>query len=620
LDEDVKSDPVYRILLVEDDIGEAELMAERFTDLPAYQFELLHVVRLQQAIEVLDQQPIDTVVLDLNLPDSVGLDTLRRLRAAHPEVVCVVFSGLYSDELHRDVLQLGGQDLLGKNDSAARMLTRSILYAAERHRAVTRQQQMLKLVVAANPDAVIVADVQGRVQFVNEAALELFDRRREDFVGELLGFSVKEEQTSEIEILRSGEQRIGEMRVVHVDWNGKQASLAVIRDTTVQHKLADRLRQAQKMEAIGRLAGGIAHDFNNILAAIAGNVELAREDLTTDHPAQESLSEIAKATRRATEIVRQILAFSRQREVEHRPLQPQLAIQEASRFLRATLPASVDIQTHVDAALPSIMADATQIHQIFMNLGANAALAMRAHGGRLEISASAVNLHSETSQLVPELQPGRYVCVSVSDTGHGIDRETLRNIFDPFFTTKTVGEGTGLGLSVVHGIVKNHNGNITVYSEPGKGTIFKLYFPAIAVPAEEAIKAPSPALHGANQTILYVDDEEPLLRLVTRMLGRRGYNVVGFHEPRLAIEAVKIEPTRFEAAIVDLSMPQLDGPEVVRQLQRIRPDLPIIMVTGFIRPEDIEVAHQLGVRDLLLKPTALDQLAECLHHLLVDVE
>ncbi|HEX5691480.1 MAG TPA: ATP-binding protein, partial [Roseiflexaceae bacterium] len=411
-------------------------------------------------------------------------------------------------------------------------------------------------------------------------------------------------------------RRTAEMRVVHVDWNGKQAFLAAIRDTTVQRKLSDQLRQAQKMEAIGRLAGGIAHDFNNILTAIAGNVGLARDDVPHDHPVQESLYEIAQATNRATEIVRQILAFSRQREVEHRPLNLQLAIHEASRFLRATLPATVDIQTHVEPGLPAIMADATQIHQIFMNLGANAAHAMRARGGRLEISATALTLDAEASQLVPELQPGRYVCVSVSDTGHGMDRETMRDIFDPFFTTKTVGEGTGLGLSVVHGIVKSHNGNITVYSELGKGTIFKLYFPSIAVKPDEPMAPAGPLVRGDNQTILYVDDEEPLLRLVTRMLRRRGYNVVGFFEPEAAIDAVRADPARFEAAIVDLSMPRLDGPTVVRMLQDIRPDLPIIMVTGFIRPEDIEIAHQLGVRELLLKPTALEQLADRLHHLL----
>jgi PAS domain S-box-containing protein len=376
--------------------------------------------------------------------------------------------------------------------------------------------------------------------------------------------------------------------------------------------LETQLRQSQKMEALGTLAGGIAHDFNNVLTAISGNAQLAIEDLPPEHPATPSLYEIKRATGRAKDLVRRILAFSRpEQNIQHLiDLRP--VVEEALRLLRATVPKMIDIRMDAEADLPAVMADATQVHQVLMNLGKNACDAMQNRGGTLTIRLARETIDSLLHSPSPDLQPGTYLRVSVADTGTGIAPELIERVFEPFFTTKGHGEGTGLGLSVVHGIVRGHRGAILVRSEPGTGTVFDLYFPAAEREGEDATKAATPAATpaGRGERVLYVDDEDQLVDLVTRMMERMGYNVTGMTRPTEAIDAVRADPNRFDLVLSDLGMPGMSGMDLAEELLRIRPDLPIIITSGYVRAEDARRAEQIGVRDVVMKPNTVAEIGQ----------
>jgi CheY-like chemotaxis protein len=275
----------------------------------------------------------------------------------------------------------------------------------------------------------------------------------------------------------------------------------------------------------------------------------------------------------------------------------------------------VEIRTTFLPEEPAVLADATQIHQVIMNLGTNASHAM-GDEGVLEVREAMIDVDADLARTSPELRVGRYVHVTVSDSGCGMDRATLARVFDPFFTTKAQGEGTGLGLSVVHGIMKAHDGAITVYSEPGVGTAFHLYFP---LAEGEASEVPAPAAsppRGHGERVLYVDDEEPLVYLATQILGRLGYEVTGFVEAEAALKAFLAEPDRFDVIITDLAMPRLSGRDLAARILQVRPNIPIILATGYIRPQDTEAARCLGIRDLILKPNTVEEMSHTLHRIL----
>jgi PAS domain S-box-containing protein len=382
-------------------------------------------------------------------------------------------------------------------------------------------------------------------------------------------------------------------------------------------RLEAQLRQSQKMQALGTLAGGIAHDFNNLLLAIAGNARLAAADLAADHHAQPSLVEIDKACVRASDLVRRILAFGRQEEPKRRVLNLQAEVEDALKLLRATLPAMIEIRTRFALDAPEVLADATQIHQIMMNLGANAAYAIGERGGLIEITLGAVAVTSELAQAYPDLHQGRYVRLTVRDDGCGMDKATLDRVFEPFFTTKAPGQGVGLGLSVVHGIMQNHGGAITADSEPGKGTAFHLYFPvAVGEAAAEPGPIPGEVVRANGERVLFVDDEEALAFLAVRTLQRLGYRVTAYTDPLRALEAFRSQPGEFDVVVTDLSMPGMSGVDLARVLLEVRPDLPILMTSGYVRAEDVESARRLGIRAVVLKPNTVEELGDTLHTLL----
>ena len=382
-------------------------------------------------------------------------------------------------------------------------------------------------------------------------------------------------------------------------------------------KLQTQLQQAQKAEAIGTLAGGITHDFNNILMAILGHADIAKMKLPEDSEAVDNLNQLQNAGERARRLIRQILVFGRMGEQERIPLSLTPLIKEALKFLSSTLPTSIEIREYIEADTGIIQADTTQIHQIVMNLLTNAGHAMREEGGILDVKLTRVEVDRQTALQHDELHDGPHVRLTVTDTGCGMDSATLEHIFDPYFTTKEAGEGTGLGLSVVHGIVNTHNGAITVESEPGKGATFHVYFPAIEKEEKREEEAEGPLPTG-NERILFVDDEQMIVDMAKEMLGGLGYDVV---TKKSSVEALKLfhaDPDRFDLVITDMTMPKMMGDQLARELMKVRPDIPIILCTGFSQKISEKQAKEIGIKAFAMKPLARKDMAYIVRKALGD--
>lgn len=398
--------------------------------------------------------------------------------------------------------------------------------------------------------------------------------------------------------------------------------VVIERDVTNEARLERQLAQARKMEALGTLAGGIAHDFNNILSILFGYTDLALIEPHDEQKTRRYLEDIRKASWRAKELVDQILAFSRQGEQQRRPVQVSHLAEETLKLLRASLPSSIEILQNI-ASQSMILADPTQIRQVIMNLSTNASHAMREHGGTLELSVVDVELDQDFVTRYPSVFPGSYVRLSVGDTGHGMDSATLQRVFDPYFTTKGPGEGTGLGLAVVHGIVEGLGGLITVYSEPGKGSNFHVFLPQF----QNTVSCLAPTVPGSTcrplgkgEGVLFVDDEIGLAVVSLNLLESLGYKVTTRTSGIEALAAFRADPNRFDVVITDLTMPQMTGLELARALRQIRPDIPIILCTGFsgtVTPERLKAA---GISRLTAKPLILDDLARSLREVLDERE
>ena len=393
--------------------------------------------------------------------------------------------------------------------------------------------------------------------------------------------------------------------------------VGVSRDITVEMRLEKELRQAQKMEAIGTLAGGIAHDFNNILSIIIGYTEMARMKMPEESPVRENLQRVLDAGSRATDLVRQILTFSRQTEQEKRPVQFALFVKEALKLMRPLLPTTIEIKEEIPIAPEQIVVlmDPTEIHQVLMNLCTNAAHAMGEKGGILSIRVTELVADTSLVSRNLDLELGAYVCLSVSDTGHGMEAAVQERIFDPYFTTKELGVGTGLGLPVVRGIVKAHHGALTVSSEPKKGTTFNVFLPRV----EGGVSTPVPVQEvfpPGTERILFVDDEVTLAELGTHMLEPFGYRVIKTTSSEEALETFRADPGAFDLLITDMTMPVLTGKELAREIKFLRPDLPIILCTGFSELINETKARESGIDAFLMKPYAVGDLVRTIHRVL----
>ena len=394
--------------------------------------------------------------------------------------------------------------------------------------------------------------------------------------------------------------------------------ISTVQDTTESRRLQEQLQQAQKMEAVGTLASGIAHDFNNILSAIYGYSELAQLRCPEKSKLRNYVEQIATACIRAKNLVQQILTFSRRGITEKRLINISSVVEEALTLIRATFPSTIEIRQDLAAGLRDVLADETQIHQVVMNLCTNAYQAMGNDGGLLEISLTAVTVGNYDSSCYPVVSPGRYLKLIVADTGKGMEPAQMERIFDPYFTTKKRGEGTGLGLSVVHGIVKKLHGQISVYSEPGRGTVFHVLLPCI--PSEDAadITGKDEPVSGGGEHIVVVDDEKPIVALLTELLTELGYRVSPFTSSEAALSFFK-DGSRSQSVdllITDMNMPKMCGDELSRHILALFPTLPIVICTGFSDNLDANKAKAIGIREYLAKPVTERRLAASIRRLL----
>ncbi len=380
------------------------------------------------------------------------------------------------------------------------------------------------------------------------------------------------------------------------------SAVEVVEDITKYVSLEGQLRQAQKMESLGTLAGGIAHDFNNILTGILGYTELAQERAKGLDPLPEYLHEVYSAGLRATELTRQILTFSRRTNIELFPLQIKPVVEEAIKLLRPTLPTTIEFNIHLEPNLKQILADPTQIHQIIINLCTNASHAMEPYGGVLGIELVQVELDSGSIEQMHSLRPGKYLKLSISDTGCGMSPEIVSSVFDPYFTTKDLGEGTGLGLSVVHGIVNEYGGDIQIDSTPGEGTTFTLFFPIVDKSTADSAAAIQEYLPTGTERILIVDDEPIILKLCTRILSKQGYQVIGETDSLKALASFKENPHAFDLVITDVTMPKMTGDVLATKILALRPEIPVILCTGYSRVVSEESVKKIGAHSLLIKP------------------
>jgi PAS domain S-box-containing protein len=465
------------------------------------------------------------------------------------------------------------------------------------------------------------ADIMGRsqpelLQLTFQAITHPQDLgRNQELMQQLLAGSIRE-FTAEKRYVRKDDAEVWVTLTVSAMWAPGESPdfcIAIMQDITDRKKLEEQFRQAQKMEAIGTLAGGIAHDFNNILAAISGYTELSRLILKDNPEVRDHLGSVMQAASRATDLVKQILSFSRQQRLERRPIQLRPVVTECLELLRASIPSTIAFDIALAADAPTVLADATQVHQVLMNLGTNAWHAMKDGPGRLQVKLDGVTVDAALAATQPRLRPGAYARLSVGDTGCGMDQATLRRIFEPFYTTKAPGEGTGLGLAVVHGIMASHDGAVTVYSQPGEGTVFHLYFPAHSGKAALANPDEAPVPRGHGERVLFVDDEESLAELGQQLLTALGYEAEVTTRPETALALVRAEPQRFALVLTDLSMPGMTGLALAGEILKIRPDLPTILTTGYsasLTPDRIRTA---GIRQLLLKPMTLRSLGTAVH-------
>lgn len=495
--------------------------------------------------------------------------------------------------------------------------------------ALRESEEKYRSMMESMSDATHICSSDLRVEYMNPAMRE---RVGKDLTGELCHVAIHglDERCSWCahDRIMKGESIKSELKtdagevffvsrspVFHT--NGTVSQLSVYRDITEMRKLERRVHQAQKMESIGNLAGGIAHDFNNILFPIIGMSELLLDDLPLQGLQRENVEEILKAGKRGRDLVNQILAFSRQSEKKLMPIRVQSVLKEVLHLVRATIPSYVDIRQDIQTDTGMVMADPSQIHQVAMNIMTNAYHALAAGGGEIAVGLKEAPLGDPEAQEI-NLDPGSYVCLSISDTGRGISADHIGRIFDPYFTTKEQGKGTGLGLAVAYGIVKEHSGEIKAKSGIGKGSTFDVYLPVIEKPERQETTDRTTPHAGGRERLLVVDDEEPIVKLEKKMLERLGYHVTTHANSLDALEAFKANPYSFDLIISDMSMPHMTGDEFAKEVKLIRREVPVIICTGFSERIDAAKARAIGVSGFLMKPFVQSEIAETVRSALDD--
>jgi len=606
-----------------------------------------------KAIELFAKTDFDVVVSDIILPRMTGIGLLKAIRKISPYVQVIMMTGRPTIETASEALRAGAFDYLFKpirKDEILKTVRNALkvkiledqnlkyqkeleYLVEERTRSLRESEKRYRQLVHHSPDGIAIQR-QDNVIFANHSMKKILERISDNLFEKTIWYktvsALPQPDISDSEneihkkknITRFEETFTGkDYDPIHLDivtlpmTHEREPAIQVIaRDITKRKFLERSLRQSQKMEAIGTLAGGIAHDFNNILFSIIGYSELSLDELEENSPVRDNLHEILDASKRASDLVRQILTFSRQTEHELVPVQIDLIVKETITLLRASLPTTIEIRKNIKTDAMAL-SDPTQLHQILMNLCINASHTMREKGGLLTIDLESVEIDTDLSGKYPDLKAGPYINLSVCDTGHGISPEMLNRIFDPFFTTKTREHGTGLGLSVTHGIVRSFGGAIYAFSEPGKGSIFKVFIPAIErrINPEQRTKTPVPK---GTEHILFIDDEPMLAKMGKQLLESLGYQVEMMTKSSDALKLFRKKPGRFDLVITDMTMPHITGEKLAIELMNIRPDIPVILSSGFNYNIDEKKAMALGIRAFISKPVLKQEIAETIRNVL----
>lgn len=647
--------PWSRILLVHDDSGTQATLKTALQDVG---YEVRGSLTLADAMKHAQREPFGVALIDVHQLDEAGTELLGSLRRMNGHIHVVMNLEVQPVLSEKTISQGTTITFCEKNASSARILSHV-------HRAfrVSITQALEELESSMTTRTAALEEQQTRFQHLVEHIQEVFwialpdhskilymSPRYEKVWGRNCGSLVDSPhdlwdavhpQDQEYVLTRVAESTtdgfLAEFRIVRPDqavrfirvrtFPLRNAEGAVIRmagvaeDMTEQRRVQETLvkserqfRQSSRMEAIGTLAGGIAHDFNNILTAILGYTELGLASVPKDSRTQRNLQEVLTAGHRAKHLVLQILAFSRQSTQGKKPTAIQPVIQEALKLLRATIPTTIDIRQSLKSDA-SVLGDSTQLHQVLVNLCTNAEYAMRERGGRLDVTLEDLEVTEEKVESVSGLHVGSHVRLTIQDNGTGMSSDVLERMFDPFFTTKPIGEGSGMGLAVVHGIVANHGGALMVDSQRGKGTRVDVYLPTIPSMAGEGLGEQGSIPLG-KETILFVDDEETIVRLGKEFLSQLGYTVDVQTSSLEALTVFRNNPGRFDLVITDQTMPGLTGEALSRELLRIRPELPIILCTGFSHIMTAEKAKALGIQAYLMKPLAIQDLAPIVRHVL----
>lgn len=666
---DPAQDNTVRVLAVDDEDFSLAVYDGAFDGDASPRIEVTTCNQGDAAVELVREAreagtPFAVAFLDVHMPPGPdGVWTAEQIRALEPDIQLVIVSGL-SDldpaevarrappmdkvlfvekpmrlrELRQYCRALGAKYRAERElrrshaqlQDSVRERTNELERAKERLRYEIAERKRLAAAAEQVGEAIIITDADSVIQYANPA----FET--------ISGYSLREAIGRKMSLLKSGEHDIAFYAEIWATiirgrvWKGritnrrKDGSLveeemtvtplrdasgdivnfvAVKRDITEETKLRQLLDKAQRMEALGAMAGGIAHDFNNLLMGILGYLEIADKSLPSDSDAHLYLNEATAAGQRAKDLVRQILTFSRQTEKQRKPLNPQPIVKETLKLIRASFPKTVELRQDIPEELGQILADPGEIQQVLMNLCVNAEHAMRARGGVLSVSLENIDIDAEFESIHKDLKSGPHVVMTISDTGCGMDQVTQDSMFDPFFTTKKVGEGTGMGLAVIHGIVTSYDGAITVLSRLGEGSTFRIYLPRVDQSTAGLTPPPAPVPGGA-ESIMFVDDEKMVTLPAKKMLERYGYRVSVFADWREACQALRDQPDNFDLIITDQTRPNIIGSEFIEECLRIREDISIVLCTGYNNSFTTGQAHAYGIREFIIKPFFSRELAE----------
>lgn len=616
------------ILLVEDNPGDADLLSMILENFDEPKYRVTNVQRLSLALQAVKVERFDLAILDLGLPDSSGIETLRSLIKATPSLPVVVLTGSLDEQLGLEAVKAGAQDFLNKGQISPQLLLRVLRYAFERKQGeinLRTAEQQVRTILDALDIQVLLMGTDHRIRWPNRKVCETFGQTREEIIGKFCydlwprQHSLCEEcpveraivsGVNQVEYRRPKIDKTWDIQACPVfDEQGQITSVVELRtDISERVQLEEQFFQAQKMEAIGRLAGGVAHDFNNMLSVILGFAEMARVKAPQDGELAEYIDEILKAGARSTDLVRQLLAFSRKQTAQPQIVDCNAILANSRKMLKRLVGEDIEVRFNPTPDLWKVMIDPTQLDQIIVNLTVNSRDAIPGVGV-LSIVTDNFFLDEEYCQTHAYASSGEYVLLQVSDTGCGMTKEILTQIFEPFFTTKKRGQGTGLGMSTIYGIVKQNNGIINVYSEVGHGTTVKIYFPRKEGDTTVASDKQGSVSVQGHETLLIVEDDPAILRICRTILTSFGYTVILEKDPRAAIELAARQSTAFDLLLTDIIMPHMNGMELRLAVEQFYPDIKTLFMSGYTA--DI-IAHQ-GVLaegvNFLQKPFTKQQLA-----------